>query len=189
MEADWEIEISLETPVIDAHWSGFVDLRTRPDIVATLEEVQHFPPLGIILLRLNGPSSADIPSKPILFWSAKCDLWTPESIDPDEMEASPAESAFVRACYIDLIPEDDTLFASLPSLESHARRIVAYLRTTPVRCSRVDLVLRQAVTRDSRGFGITAYTTVCGSDGAVAEQALETALDALVEAICSVKAS
>lgn len=189
MEADWEIEISADAPVIDAYWPGFVDLRANPDAIASLQEVQQFPQLGSILLRINNPTLARTLSNPVLFWTAKCDLWTPESIDPDEMEASLAESVVAHACYIDLIPENDTLFASLPSLEPHARRIVAHLRATPVHCSRIDLILRQAITSDCCGFGITAYTTVCGPSAAAAEQTLEAALDALVGAISSVQSS
>ena len=30
MEADWELEIGGDAPVIEAHWTGFVDLRADP---------------------------------------------------------------------------------------------------------------------------------------------------------------
>lgn len=189
MEADWEIEIAPDAPMIDASWSGFVDLRNDPNGVANLQEVHQFPLLGSILLRFNGLDPAQIENASAVFWTTKCDLWTPESVDPDEMEATRSESAVAWACYIDLIPEDAALFTSLPELESQARRIVSRLRATPVRCSRIDLILRQAIARGNNGFGITAYTTVCGPDTSNAEQTLEAALDALVKAISSLSTS
>ncbi len=187
MEADWEVEIAADVPVIDADWPGFADLRTNPEAVTTLPEVQQFPALGRVLLRLNGSASDQFLGKPALFLTAKCDLWTPESIDPDEMEASLTESVIARACYIDLIPEDDTLFASLPELESKTRQLVSRLRTASLGCSRIDLVLRQAISGGRHGFGITAYTTVCGPNTSNAEQNLDAALNALVDAICPAK--
>lgn len=185
MEADWEIEIASDAPVIDADWSGFVDLHTQPDSVTRLQEVQQFPALGDILLRLNGlaPDRSQQTTSP--FWTAKCDLWVPESIDPDEMEASMVESSVARACYVDLIPVDSTRLASLAELESKARQIVSSLRAIPLRCSRIDLILRQAIAGGRHGFGITVYTTACGSADADAEQTLTAALGALVQAISS----
>jgi hypothetical protein len=189
MEADWEIEIAADAPVIDALWSGFLDLRINPDAVAALEEVQRLSALGNTLLHINGSIPGQSQRRTNLFWTSKCDLWIPEWIDHDEMEASEAESAFALACYIDLIPQDNGLFASLPELESKARQIIPSLRTKPVYCSRIDLILRQAIAGDRHGYGITAYITACGPAHAAVEQTIEAALRALVEAISPIRTS
>lgn len=186
MEADWEIEIAPDAPVIDAHWEGFLDLRIHPHAVAGLPEVQQFPALGDALLRLNGVITKDR-SKPIAspFWTAKCDLWTPESVDPYEMEASLIQSSVTRACYIDLVPVSAAAFHSWRTLEQTAREVVARLRSIALCCCRADLVLRHAVADRDNGFGVTAYITACGNDFAACNQTLEAALNAFVDAISS----
>ena len=40
MEADWEIEIGGDAPVIEAHWFGFVDLRIEPSRANELPETR-----------------------------------------------------------------------------------------------------------------------------------------------------
>lgn len=182
MEADWEIEIGPDAPVIDALWSDFADLRIDPARASGLEEVRKFPALADILIRLNGWIS---PNRRVesSFWTSKCDLWTPESVDPYELDASPAESAAALACYIDLIPSDPGLAASLKELESSSRTIVTRLQAIPRRCCRVDLVLRRAMLGEKEAFGITAYITACGPSPDATGQALHAALLGLVEAI------
>ena len=110
MQADWEVEVGGQAPVIEALWPGFIDLRTHPEAVHQLPEVASQSALGLALGRalvaLNGPSS------PV--WTTKCDLWQLENVDPDEFDAptsmSPVASPvtrpvpYARACYIDLLP-------------------------------------------------------------------------------------
>ena len=96
MEADWEIEIGGHAPVIDACWEGFVDLRHAPGRAAELSEARDLPALADALARLNGPSSP--------LWTSKCDVWRPESFDPDELDAPGRTGENAIACYIDLLP-------------------------------------------------------------------------------------
>jgi hypothetical protein len=163
MEADWEVEIGPDTPVIDALWPGFIDLRRTPERIGEIDETGKFPALAEVLLRLNRSESnpglssdssmdsmLDDVSSQLQVWSSKCDLWTQDrssdSWDPDEMDATPAESVVALACYI-------------------------------------DLLIRRAFTEDGEVFGITAYTTACGADSAAAEEALSNALRVLENAI------
>ena len=44
MEADWEFEIASDAPVIDAAWTGFVDLKLQPERVTEISELSQ---LGI----------------------------------------------------------------------------------------------------------------------------------------------
>jgi hypothetical protein len=79
MEADWEIEIGEEAPIIDACWPGFVDLRAEPGQVSELPEVREFHSLGDALIRLNSADS--------LVWTAKCDVWQIADFDRFELDA------------------------------------------------------------------------------------------------------
>lgn len=172
MEADWEVEMGPGGPVIDALWPGFIDLRRTPERIEEIEETQQFPPLAEALLRLNEAVSQ--------VWTAKCDLWTPEECDPDEMCATLAESISGLACYIDLLPREGLVFPALEEAEQWARATVSRLRETICRCCRVDLVIRKAFAGDQEGIGITNYISACGPDPDAARKALSAALIVLV---------
>jgi hypothetical protein len=178
MEADWEVEIGPEAPVIDALWPGFIDLRRTPERIGEIAEARQFPALAEALLRMNKSSSR--------IWTSKCDLWTldPSSgqWDPDEMDATSAESVAALACYIDLLGSVTSVFAGLDKAETWARATVYRLRQTVCHCCRVDLIIRRAFEQDQEVLGITVYTTACGADTVAAERALSDALMALVSA-------
>lgn len=179
MEADWEVEIAPEAPVIDALWPGFVDLRREPQRIGEVAEARQFPPLAEALLLMNKSSSQT--------WTSKCDLWTPDprlqQWDADEMDATPIESIVARACYIDLLPSDASLFAGLAEAETWARATVRGLRESVCRCCRADLVIRRAFQADREGIGITVYITACGADLETARKSLSGALTALGKTI------
>lgn len=200
MEADWEVEIGPDAPVIDALWPGFIDLRRAPERIGEIEETRKFPALAEALLRLNRSDSnvglcADSGMDSMLddltcgsqVWSSKCDIWVLDSSsdtwDPDELDATPVESLVALACYIELLPRNESLFAGLVEAETWARGAVDRLRKTVCRRCRVDLVIRRAFKGDSEVLGITAYTTACGADFNAAEEALSSALRALVSAV------
>ena len=189
MEADWEVEIGPDAPLIDALWPGLIDLRSDPGRVQAIQEAQQFPAFTVALLRLNGWNAGRENRSAPAVWTSKCDVWEPEAVDPDEMEAAAAESKAALACYIDLVPEDPQIFAVLLETESWARAAVSRLRAIPRGCCRMDLVIRRAILGEREGFGVTAYATACGADSASATQALEAALDALAEAICATAAA
>src|SRR5271163_2676991 len=112
MEADWEVEIGPGAPVIDAEWSGFIDLRRTPGRIGEIAEVQQFPALAEVLLRLNGPhSDLDAITSTAVWgssiWTSKCDFWTLEQCDPYEMDATFKESIVGFGCYIDVLSRDE----------------------------------------------------------------------------------
>ena len=43
MEADWEVEVGGGSPVIEALWPGFVDLRLYPERIGEIQEAAGFP--------------------------------------------------------------------------------------------------------------------------------------------------
>jgi hypothetical protein len=196
MEADWEVEIGAEAPVIEALWPGFIDLWRTPERIREIEEAQRLPALATALVHLNHPDldpelsmdsvAADASSESQI-WTSKCDLWvlnpTLDPWDLDELDAAPPESVAALACYIDMVGSDASVFARLDKTEAWARAAVYRLREIVCRSCRADLVIRRAFKEDQEVFGITVYTVACGADAVAAEQALSGALLALVTAI------
>ncbi len=177
MEADWELELGSDAPVIDAAWPGFVDLRVSPNRIAEIDETRQFPALSDTLLRLNARNS------PV--WTAKCDVWPVEDpIDPYEMDAEPADATHAVGCYIDLLPRSDQQWSVPEKAASSCRFLCERLRGLPLRCSRVDLIVRHAhIAPDVNDLGITAYVTACGPSEANARTQLAAALAAFLDTL------
>ncbi len=98
MEADWEVEIGGQAPIIDACWEGLVDLRRFPERAAELPEARQLAGLADALVQLNSTSS------PVC--TSKCDVWRPPDVDVDELDAQPEQGNCAIACYIDLLPRN-----------------------------------------------------------------------------------
>lgn len=176
MEADWEVELGGESPLIDACWEGFVDLRRTPELVGQLPELLQLPALACALTKLNSAAS------PV--WTSKCDVWTPEEFDPDELDAPRETGKCALACYIDLLPRNGQLWLLPEDAIAECRAICAQLRAVPMHCCRVDLIVRRACTvLDRNGVGITAYLTACGPGLDSAHAALASALRGFVDAV------
>jgi hypothetical protein len=155
MQADWEVEIGGDAPVIEANWSGFIDLRKYPDRAATLVEASMFPELGAALSRLNRPSSA--------VWTAKCDLWNLDSFDPDELDAPHQKVLKAVACYVDLLPGQAGFWGELERTVRWCRSQCARVQRAALDCGRVDLIVRRAVIGpETNGLGVTCYLVACG---------------------------
>jgi hypothetical protein len=145
MEADWEVEIGGSAPVIEADWSGFVELHNHPECIGKIVEAATFPALASLLLVLNAPES------PV--WTAKCNLWEPESA--------------ALAAYIDILPREGIVFGDWQQAEAICREYVGRLEALALpECEsdcRIDLVIRQAHASGAEGFGITAYLSTKGA--------------------------
>jgi hypothetical protein len=153
MEADWEVEIGGDAPVIQVRWSGFIDLRLSPERAPQLPEAAQLPALADTLIRLNASSS------PV--WTSKCDVWHPDTFDPDELDAPPGERNCFVACYIDLLPRDHQPWPG-----------------------HLDLIVRRAcIAPGPLDLGVTAYFTACGLTPAAAATALASALAAFVDSL------
>jgi hypothetical protein len=184
MEADWEFEVGGNAtipaaPVIDAMWTGFVDLRQSPERAWQLPEAAQLSGLAEVLAKLNGVSS------PV--WTSKCDVWPhlePDEFAPDEMDAPPG-CACAMGCYIDLLHRNDQQWAVPDKAAADCKHACSLLRAVPLRCCRVDLIIRRAfITTELTGLGITAYLTSCGGSDAEATVALQAALAAFAGALC-----
>lgn len=181
MQADWEVEIGADAPVIDACWPGFVDLRQSPQLAWSLPEACALPPLGDALIRVNGSGSA--------FWTAKCDFWPEleaEAFDLLELDAPTADSAHAAGCYIDLLPRVPGDWASIEGAVLACRGLCALLHDRALRSARVDLMIRRALLADEQGaLGATAYLTACGRSPMEATRVLAEALAMFVDTICA----
>jgi hypothetical protein len=181
MEADWEFEVGGDAtvPVIDAQWAGFVDLRQSPERAWQLPEAAQLPALAEVLAKLNEASS------PV--WSSKCDVWPhlePDEFDPDELDAPPG-CACAMGCYIDLLHRIDRQWAEPDKAAADCKHVCGLLSAVPLRCCRVDLVIRRAIiTPELMSLGITAYLTSCSRSDAEAAVALQAALEAFADAFC-----
>jgi hypothetical protein len=179
MEADWEIEIAPDAPVIDAAWEGYVDLRQAPVHIVEIREADQLRTLADTLIRLNSPSS------PV--WTVKCDVWPVDGFDPDELDADPKQAAQALGCYIDLIPVCAEIPSPLDAIVDWCRQLCLRLRSRPLRQSRVDTIVRRAlITSDTVRLGITAYVTACGSSAQEAEEVLSSALDVLADSVLAI---
>jgi hypothetical protein len=161
MDADWEVEVGGEAPVIEALWPGFVDLRAHPERVGDVAEAAACAPLAQLLLALNGDGSN--------VWTAKCDLWTPakpgltmgqlvalmKNVDGEEA---------ALACYVDVLPREGMVFARWEQAEAVCREWVGRLGSVDLDASAAELIVRQAIAGEAEGFGVTAYLSA-GGDG------------------------
>jgi hypothetical protein len=176
MEADWEVEIGAGAPVLDACWSGFIDLRVSPDAAHELPEVQEFLALGQALIRLNAAQS------PV--WTAKCDVWELTDFDPDELDAPHNRADHALGCYIDLLACNAQDWLAPDQTIAWCKRLCVFLSCVPLRSCRVDLVVRRAIrTYEQTGCGVTAYLAAAGYDAAQASLKLDEALVAFVDTI------
>ncbi len=176
MEADWEVEVGGNAPVLDADWPGLVNLRIHPERIGEIEETHDLSALVEVLVHLNESGS------PI--YTAKCDVWIVDGLDCYELDASEEDARFGMACYIDMVPEADAESASLDAMIRFGRTVCRRLREVPLRCCRVDIIVRRAVFfSELEGFGVTAYVTGCGASRERAESRLSATLSALANTV------
>jgi hypothetical protein len=181
MEADWEIEVGGDAPVIDADWAGMLDLRRSAEKAGLLPEADQLPGLAEALMQLNAKSS------PVR--TSKCDVWiSQEAFDADELDA-PEGCAYAMACYIDLLPGGDLRWGEPAYAGEWCGRVCRELRRVTQRSCRVDLVVRSAVFSQheeepgARDYGVTAYIVAAGRDEAAARQTLSAAVAVFADSV------
>lgn len=196
MEADWEIEVGAGSPVIQGRWPGFVDLRVHPERASQLPEATELPALAQALRLLNSANS------PV--WTSKCDVFTiaeTVEMDPDELDAPLGSTSHAIGGYVDLLPRSESKWDLPANAAADCKQLCALLHAIPLRCCRVDLVLREAIVWPASfdparvdvpvapaanepassaaanlPLGITAYFTACGASHDAATRAFERAL-------------
>jgi hypothetical protein len=175
MEADWEIEIGGEAPIIDAYWSGLVDLRAAPAKVSKLAECGRLPGLADALIRLNSAGS------PV--WTSKTDVFEADNVDPFEVDGVDCCDGSGVSCYIDLLPREER-WRNHSDAVRDCEQICDRLHAIELRGCRVDLIIRRAhFSASAEGFGVTAYLTGCYMDLDKTTTTLSACLKALVGAL------
>ena len=176
MEADWSVEVGPQLDAIDADWPGLVDLRADPGAIMQIAEAVRYRAIAGALTALNASDSP--------LFTSKCDVWglAENEIDRDEFDVPAGAAQAGTACYIDVLAREPGLFSSFARHEAWTQAVVDRLRESPIRCGRVDLVVRGARAGGEDGFGVTLYAAGCGSDSAAAQTAWETVLRAAVTA-------
>ncbi len=190
MEADWSVEIGPGLPEITVPWSAegltWVDLsKVGPKLDSALQSIPAAaaePALAHALRRLNATDSR--------WFTSKCDLWTSppddtEPLDPCEFDATDLAPAPLHLCasYLDILPRDESLFASFRAQETFLRTLVALLRSHPQPHGRIDFILRAARIDSSSGFAFTAYASGCGATPETAHQVWQQVLARLTTAL------
>ncbi|MGB7987347.1 MAG: hypothetical protein WCF54_19450, partial [Terracidiphilus sp.] len=121
--------------------------------------------------------------------TAKCDFWPnleADEFDPDELDAPPGCAIHAMGCYIDILPASDGPWTIPEMIEKTCKRWCGLLRAVPLRCCRVDFLVRRAVLSAERlDLGVTVYLTACGVSSAEAAGRLAADLAALTDALCS----
>jgi len=179
MEADWEVEIGGDAPVIDGCWDGFVDLRQSPDEAFQLAETEQLAGFAEVLKTLNGPDST--------VWTSKCDVWavSPGDFDVDELDADPNLAVCAVACYIDLLARGNRGWSVREDAVASCKWLCLCLGRVGLSNCRADLVIRRArVAPEEWNHGVTAYVTACGPTVTDAAVRLSLALRVLQTYLC-----
>ena len=184
MDADWSVELAAEDPVLAMPWAApdgglrYLNLRTYPEFISQLEEVQRFPELAKFLQEIN---DAEAPTE-----SVKCDVWQSTSIEPAEEVFG---GSYKTGSYCDVIFRDEPTQASFAAHERFVQRACAQLdRSTEIPAS-AEFIVRRCVfhappnIRD--GFGITVYVFGYGDDERQARRQWAIALHAVGNALAS----
>jgi hypothetical protein len=167
MDADFSIEVGREDPVLDFPWKdpagkfAYVDLKRRPELMASIEEAEQFPELKESLRTLNSARS--------MVETAKCDAWAASELSPEE-EIYNAPHKF--ASYVDVVFFDIDARLSLSAHEQLARKLVELLRRVPETPSAVEVCIRRCYFGENNGvregFYFTLYVSGYGNDDASA---------------------
>src|SRR5580658_2024275 len=138
MDADFAIELGRKDPVLDCPWTdpagkfAYVDLKRRPELLASIAEAEKFPELGKFLQAMNSARST--------VETAKCDAWATRKLNPEE-EIYAASHKF--ASYVDVVFSRIEERLSLSAHEQFARALVEWLRRAPEILSAAEVCVRR----------------------------------------------
>src|SRR5580704_18620168 len=98
MDADFSIELGREDPMLDFPWKDpagklfYVDLKRRPELMASIIEVEKFPELGEFLRTVNSAQTT--------VETAKCDAWVTTDLSVEEEIYNASHKC---ASYVDVV--------------------------------------------------------------------------------------
>jgi hypothetical protein len=187
MDADFSIELGREDPVLDFPWKDptgklvYVDVKRRPELMASIEEAEKFPELGEFLRVMNSPRS--------MLETAKCDAWATTELSAEE-DVYNASHKF--ASYVDVAFSEIDVRLSLSLHEQFARMLVELLRRVPDTPSAAEVCARRCYFGEEgdvrEGFYCTLYVSGYGNDEASARQNWGVGLNLMRNAILQLSA-
>jgi len=186
MLATFTVEIGAGLPRLSVPWrdsgnaeaSGFIDLRARPDMLASLPEAVD-PALYGALAALNSPGSS--------LFTAKCDLWHESTFDEEEQGFFPTA---LRTCasYIDVLWVDPVLRSSFAACERKMQQWVADMRQISNETASTEFILRSCEVEGAPGFYWSVYISGFGVDPAETyrywSEALLQVVDVMLMKVC-----
>jgi hypothetical protein len=187
MDADFSIELGRDDPVLDFPWMdpagtvAYVDLKRRPELMASVKEAEQFPELGQFLRAMNSARS--------MVETAKCDGWSTS-------ELSPAEEIYGASCkfasYVDVVFSDIDARLVLSAHEQLARKLVGLLRRAPETPSAAEVCVRRCYFGGNdgvrEGYYFTLYVSGYGNEDASARLNWGVALKLMGNAILQLSA-
>ena len=160
---------------------AYVDLKRRPELMASIEEAEQFPELEEFLRTLNSPRS--------MLETAKCDAWITTGLSPEE-EIYGASHKF--ASYVDAVFSETVARLSLSRHQQLVKKLVELLRRAPEIPSAAELCVRRCYFSEGSavqdGFYLTLYVSGYGNDEARARQNWEVGLKLVGNAIVQLSA-
>jgi hypothetical protein len=187
MDADFSIELGREDPVLDFPWKdptgklAYVDVKRRPELMASIEEAETFPELGEFLRRMNSARS--------MVETAKCDAWATTELSAEEYVY---DASHKFASYVDLVFSEVDVRLSSSLHEQFARKLVELLRRAPETPSAAEVCVRRCYFGEHHavreGFYCTLYMSGYGSDEAGARQNWEVGLKLMGNAVMQLSA-
>ncbi|MGA6988656.1 MAG: hypothetical protein WBZ01_21575 [Terriglobales bacterium] len=187
MDADFSIELGRDDPVLDFPWTdpagvlGYVDLKRRPEWMASIKEAEQFPELGQFLRAMNSARS--------MVETAKCDGWSTSELSPEE-EIYGASCKF--ASYVDVVFSDIDARLVLSAHEQLARKLVDLLWRTPETPSAAEVCVRRCYFGGNdgvrEGYYFTLYVSGYGNDDSSARLNWGVALKLVGNAILQLSA-
>ncbi len=169
MDADFSIELGREDPVLDFPWKdpagklAYVDVKRRPELMASIEEAEKFPELAEFLRVMNSARS--------MVETAKCDAWATTELSAEE-DVCDASHKF--ASYADVVFSEIDVRLSFSLHEQFTRKLVELLRRAPDTPSAAEVCVRRCYFGEDsgvrEGFYCTLYVSGYGNDDASARQ-------------------
>jgi hypothetical protein len=187
MDADFSIELGREDPVLDFPWTdpagkvAYVDVKRRPELMASIEEAEEFPELGEFLRVMNSARS--------MVETAKCDAWATTDLNAEE-DVYDASHKF--ASYVDAVLSEIDARQSFSHHEQFARKLVELLRRVPDTPSAAEVCVRRCYFGEDsgvrEGFYCTLNVSGYGNDEASARQNWEVGLKLMGNAVMQLSA-
>ena len=187
MDADFSIELGREDPVMDFPWKdpagklAYVDVKRRPELMASIEEAEKFPELAEFLRVMNSARS--------MVETAKCDAWPTTELSAEE-DVYDASHKF--ASYVDVVFSEIDARLSFSSHEQFARKLVELLRRVPDTQSAAEVCVRRCYFGEDsgvrEGFYCTLFVSGYGNDEASARQNWDVGLKLMGNAVMQISA-